>query len=648
MPRLYVDLETRSRQDLKKVGVYKYSEDPSFKILMASWCRDNGPVSTVFREEDILALLEVASVGGPPVQPDEDHTIVVAHNAQFERVCLSRYACPPGQFLHPRHFHDTMAVAGELGLPQSLEEVAKAVRAQQKDSAGSALIKLFCQPRKDGGWNDATTHPAEWLDFIAYCEQDVETLREVDRKLGDFPTEMERRVWVADQLINDHGIKVDLELCRQAVAAGEVNKEEAERQIAEVSTIMNPRSQPQMMAWVQEQGLEELLPNMQAETIEAAIGSGILTDDQRQVLELRSDAALTSSGKFATALSVVSPDERLRGSFYFFGAHTGRWAGRGVQLQNLPRDHFKDEAMQQAVMLDLEMGLGASGKELRKLVRPAFIGPFTVIDYSSIEARVIAWLAGEHWALDAFRAGRDIYVETAERMSTENRPLTRAQGKIAVLALGYQGAVNSLRAMGAEGSDEELVALVRQWRKANSRIVRLWAELDNGIEEGAKIGEHLRLERQGGTMKLWLPSGRAISYHGVKWTTRRVYRCGDERTGDFLVAKKWSEEGKEVKVETKQSWSYRNPKGYGGRIGTYGGRLAENVTQAVARDILAEALVRLLDRGYKIAGHVHDEIIVEGEHDPDEIADIMCESPAWAGDLPIKAEGEICDRYRKL
>lgn len=644
MTRLYIDLETRSRQDLKKVGVYRYSECPDFHILMASWCRDDGPVSTMFDERDILALLEVAGVGGPPPEPDENHTVVVAHNAQFERVCLSRVA---GEFLHPSHFHDTMAVAGELGLPQSLDGAAKAVGAQAKDSAGSALIKLFCIPRRDGGWNDETTHPVEWLDFIAYCEQDVETLRDLDRRLGDFPNKMERRVWVADQIVNDTGIQVDLELCHQAVAAGEVNKEEAERGIAEVSTIMNPRSQPQMMAWVREQGLEDILPNMQAETLEAALESGILTEDQQTVLELRADAALTSSGKFATALAVASRDERIRGSFYFFGAHTGRWAGRGVQLQNLPRDHFVEEAQQHAAMLDLQMGLGAAGKTLRKLVRPAFVGPFTVVDYASIEARVVAWLAGELWALDAFRDGRDIYTETAERMSTPDRPLTRPQGKIAVLALGYNGAVNSLRAMGAEGTDEELVALVRQWRKANARIVRLWADLDNAIEDGAKIGQHLSITKRGDSMQLWLPSGRAIHYHGVKWGERKIYKCEDQVTGDIGQARKWREEGKTVKVETKVSWSYRNPKGPG-RIGTYGGRLTENATQAVARDILAEALVRLLDRGYTVAGHVHDEIIVEGEHDPELIASIMCEQPTWAEGLPIAAEGAVCPRYRKL
>jgi DNA polymerase len=635
---LYLDLETRSRQDLKKVGVYRYSECPDFRILMASYAWDDEPVATVFEQDDIISLLAMSEV--------HDATIV-AHNAQFERVCLSRVVLN-GAFLHPSRFHDTMAVAGEQGLPQSLDGAARAVGAQLKDSAGSALIKLFCVPRKDGGWNDATTHPVEWLDFIAYCEQDVETLRDLDKRLGDFPHDGERRVWVADQIINDTGIRVDLELCRLAVAAGEVNKEEAERGIAEASTIMNPRSVPQMMAWVKEQGLEELLPNMRAENIEAALESGELTDDQVTVLELRADAALTSSGKFATALAVASPDERVRGGFYFFGAHTGRWAGRAVQLQNLPRDHFKDEASQEAAMLDLKMGLGAEGKTLRKLVRPAFVGPFTVVDYSAIEARVVAWLAGEVWALDAFRSGRDIYTETAQRMSTENRQLTRFQGKVAVLALGYNGAVNSLRAMGADGTDEELVALVRQWRKANARIVKLWGDLDNAIEDGGKIGEHLSITRIGDTMKVWLPSGRAIHYYGVRWGERKLYKCENQVTSDLAQARKWKEEGKDVKVETKRQWSYRSSSKGGGRIGTYGGRLTENATQAVARDILAEALVRLLDRGYTIAGHVHDEIIVEGEHDPGVIADIMCEQPFWADGLPLSAEGDVCQRYKKL
>jgi DNA polymerase len=273
---------------------------------------------------------------------------------------------------------------------------------------------------------------------------------------------------------------------------------------------------------------------------------------------------------------------------------------------------------------------------LKKLVRALFVGPFTVVDYSAIEARVVAWLAREEWALQAFRDHRDIYVETAARMSTPGNELTRFQGKVAVLALGYNGGINSLRAMGAEGDDEDLKRLVVQWRKSNSRITRLWQKLGDAFSDTGEAGPHLRLteseDKLGRALHMWLPSGRAITYHGVKWER---YVVVDPKTG---------------KMVHKEGWRYADPKNpfnYRQRIGTYGGRLTENATQAVARDIMAEALVRLEDKGFRPVAHVHDEIIVEGEHDVEEIKAIMTEVPSWAEGLPIDGEGFTCARYRK-
>jgi DNA polymerase len=618
MTKLYIDLETRSRRDLKKLGVYPYATCPDFRILMASWALDDDPVQTALTDDEIDTI---PGLWDPEVEK-------VAHNAQFERVCLSVFArgllrLEHNEFLDPTQWRDTQALAAEYGHPVGLDAVARALGAPLKDGAGKKLIQLFCVPRRDGGWNDATTHPMEWLDFIAYCEQDVDTLREVDRRIGKWPSAVERRVWESDQRINDNGMLIDVEMARVAEEASIANTEDMMRESIEITGLENPNSIQQLGGWLKEQGVP--LPNMQAETIEATLDLGELLPPQVQrVLELRQELALAAASKFTTALATVGEDGRVRGGFRFFGAHTGRWAGRGLQPQNLPRAAFKTDAEVEAAILDLKLGLGASQLTLKKLVRPLFLGPLTVVDYAAIEARVVAWLAGEEWALKAFRDGRDIYVETAERMGG----LTRAQGKVAVLALGYNGGVNSLRAMGAEGDDEELWGMVRVWRQANGRITKFWENLGNAVEDGGRAGAHVRVTRHGNSMKIHLPSGRAIHYHQLKWERFRVV---DPKTKKTVV---------------KEGWRYADPKSPR-RIGTYGGRLTENVTQAVARDIMAEALVRLHERGYRVAAHVHDEILVEGEHDVDEISKIMCELPDWAEGLPVDGEGFVCQRYRK-
>lgn len=636
---LYIDLETYSPVDLKAAGVYVYTAHPDFEILMAAWAVDDDPVQVAFGHKDIAAI---------PGLWDDDVT-VVAHNAQFERVCFSRLAgLPMDEFLDPARFEDTMAIAAENGLPQSLANLALALGGEQKDEAGTRLISMFCVPNRKGVRTQPEEKPAEWLDFIDYCVQDVVTLRDVHRSMDGWPTQTERETWVADQRINDAGIRVDLEMAALAVQAAEENRMSHELEVMTLTGVANPGSGPQMLKWFEQTGLE--LPNLQKETVTTAL-NGPLTSEQKRVLELRQELALVSSAKYQAALVRTGDDGRLRGEFNFFGAHTGRWSGRGMQLQNLPRHHFDTEQETLEHILHLKLGGGATPDTLKRLVRAVLVGPFTVVDYASIEARVIAWLAGEQWALDAFRAGRDIYTETAHRMGG----LTRAQGKIAVLALGYQGAVNSLKVMAGAGiyhgpdgkirsygtigeaqeagarefTDKEYLDMVKQWRATNRRIVELWANLQNAVSDTGKVGRHLNITRSNGTVKLHLPSGRAIVYHGIKWSR---YRVEDPyNPGQFKI---------------KEGWSYRDPRGRG-RIGTYGGRLAENATQAVARDILAAALVRLQERGYAVVGHVHDEVIVEGEHDVEKIAKIMCEGLPWSAGLPIDAEGFTCERYRK-
>jgi DNA polymerase len=663
--RLYVDIETRSRVDLKKYAVYRYVRCPDFRILMSGWRGEEDTATYPVEDLDTsLDILTTALRAGD---------VLVAHNAPFERVCFSTaLGMDVGTYLDPEQWHDTAALAAEHGLPRSLDGAAKVLGCTPKDSAGTRLINLFCKPvavgKRKGEWNGPDTHPEEWKQFLAYMCQDVDTLAEVDTAMGhDWPTPMELRVFHADQRINDRGIRIDAPLLREAMAAAEDNRMTQELQVQYLTGVANPNSNPQFLAWVQ-QAISPRVKNLQADTIERLLASPKLQPTHREILELRQELALVAHKKFGSALEMMCEDERLRGTLFFFGAHTGRWSGKGTQPQNLPREAFLDEEgewdepAQTNAILDLMLGEGASSLELKKLVRALFVGPFTVVDYAAIEARVIAWVAGERWAIQAFYDGRDIYVETAERMGG----LTRKQGKIAVLALGYNGGPNSLRAMAGDGdyfdpsgnrvgggslgasshetsrgaslikdmSDEDLRTwLVDPWRRANPSIVRLWALLGDAVGDSAhgpvQVGEHLTVTREGDTVRIHLPSGRAITYHGMRWER---YRIQDPKT------KKWV---------AKQGWRYDDPKKPGMRIGTYGGRLAENVTQAIARDIMAEALVRLLDAGYEPVAHVHDEIIVEGRHPVATISKIMCEVPDWAVGLPIDGEGFTTERYRK-
>lgn len=625
MQALFIDLETRSRQNIKRVSPQRYVECRDFKILIACWALDDGPIQTATSPESIDLI--------PGLYDPE--VLKVAHNMNFERSCLGAHfelPLPLGQL------HDTMAVAAERGYPRSLERCAKALGCTPKDGAGSKLIALFCQPNRNGEFNRPEDYPEEWLDFIAYCEQDVGTLREVHHRLGDFPTNTERLVWEADQRINDRGILVDTKLARAAAKRAEQNLEALQESIPLISSIDNIRSVKQVMAWVAEENLP--LKNLQKDNVASLLESGILDATQALVLEARLEAALASSGKFTTALEVVNADDRVRGSFNFFGAHTGRWTGKGLQPQNLPRQSFHDDLETAIAIQDLITNNVGTPNELKAMVRALFVGPFTVVDYSAIEARVLAWMANETWALQAFADGRDIYVETGQRMGG----MDRTQGKISVLALGYAGGVNSLLGMAGgalyrnkEGTvqtkpapgfrrlnDQALWRMVKEWRRANPRIVKLWQVFQDRFERGGSAGPRLRIEADGTTRRTWLPSGRAINYHKVKW-------------------EKYFDPNKEKVVE---SWRYEDSGPYG-RIGTYGGRLVENATQAIARDIMAEAIVRLESQGYPVVGHVHDEIIIAGTHDIETISQIMCQQPSWAKGLPLAAAGYTCDRYRK-
>lgn len=614
---LRIDIETYSGVDLRKVGPYRYVEDSSFRILMAGYAINDDPVQVVTDPDDIDSI---PGLWDPAV-------VKVAHNAQFERICFSRFnqlGCatidtPIDDYLIPDDWIDTMALAAWYGYPRSLDKLAKALGVDPKDSAGTRLINLFCRPARDGRRVRPEDRPAEWAEFLAYCAQDVETLRQVHQAMPPAPTLAERQLWNVDQLINDRGMAIDVPMARAAEKAAAANQVQQRARVIEITGVANPGSVMQLKRWLE--GRSHPLPSLAAPVVEEAL-AGPLEDDVREVLELRQELALSASAKYTSALESVCEDGRLRGSFAFHGAHTGRWAGRRVQPQNLPRAALASPQETEAAILDLKLGLGGSAHTLKALVRALFTGPLTVVDYASIEARVVAWLADEEWALGAFYAGRDIYVETAQRMGTAlNTEFSRAQGKVAVLALGYNGGPKSLSAMGATGTYDELRLLVQAWRMANPSIVGYWSALGDVFRLGGQLGRVI-VEKDGSDRAIVLPSGRPIWYR----------KCAfGWKTNDW---------GKRVRTIT-----FTNDQGI--RSGTYGGRLTENVTQAVARDVLGAALVRLENAGYPVVGHVHDEVLIDGEHPVADVVATMCADPGWADGLPLGGEGFVCDRYRK-
>lgn len=628
MKNIDIDIETYCELDLQKVGVYAYTEHPSFRILMAAYAVDDGDVKITTDEDEMRRI--------PGLW--EDAVTKTAHNANFERVCFSRLAgLPTGEYLQPESWLDTQGIAANWGYPQKLEYLAEALGVEHKDSAGTRLINLFSKPNpRTGLRTNPEDKPEEWEQFKEYNVQDVVVLKQVRQALmrlhGGFAPG-ERAVWNADARLNDRGIKTDTALAAAASDANQDVKTDALSKIKMVTGADNPNSRNQLLAWLNEQPHEALqsLQDVKAETVKDLLQVKDLPSDARRVLELRQDTSLTTASKYDAAIRRGSVDGRLRGSFKYFGAHTGRWSGQGVQLQNLARDSAKTDEEAIGLATRVVIGESVTALDLKKLVRSMFLGPFTVCDYSAIEARVLAWLAGEQWVLDAFRAGRDIYIETASRMFGVDYEAARAlrqKGKVAVLALGYGGGLVSMRSMGADGSDDEVKTHIQQWRAANPNIVRFWKILDNAFRAGGgRVGTRVTVRKdvQSRQMQIVLPSGRAVCYREP-----RVIRA--EKFG-----------------EMRDVLSFIDPK-YRNRVQTYGGKLTENVTQAVARDLLAHALVEMDALGVPAVAHVHDEILVDGGN-VDTVAAIMGEDenfrPEWAEGLPLSAEGYYCKRYRK-
>ena len=646
---LSIDIETFSSEDLSRSGAYRYAEAPDFRVLLFGYRADDGEVS--------VCDLESGEAVPPPVLRAllDDSVIKWAFNAAFERICLSRYLrdmglLPEGTFLSPSSWRCSMVWCAYLGLPLSLAGAGAALGLdKQKLVEGKSLIRFFCRPAApsllngQGSRNLPWSAPEKWNEFKAYNCRDVETECGIKERLSGYP--VPEAVWeqyCLDQEINDRGIRVDKAFVSSALVVDGMTRELLTGELQRLTALANPNSVAQIRSWLEEHGTE--VRDMSKKQVREMLQTA--DEEVRPVLLLRQQLAKSSVKKYQAMENTVCADGRIRGMFQFYGAsRSGRWAGRGVQLQNLPQNHLEDlkEARSLVALRDTEM-LGilydSVPDVLSELIRTAFVPAtgkkFIVADFSAIEARVIAWLAGETWRSEVFAVGGDIYCASASRMfgvPVEKHGINghlRQKGKVAELALGYGGGVGALRAMGAleMGVPEyELQPLVNAWRQASPNIVRLWWNVDAAVKTA--IQEHrkvklfpLSFEYRSGMLFIHLPSGRSLSYVQP--------RIGENRFGGETV--------NYLGLDQAKKWV---------RIESYGPKFVENIVQGISRDLLCEAMMRLRDR--RIVAHVHDEVIIEA--DPEDSVEEVCEQmavvPAWAEGLLLRADGYECDFYRK-
>ena len=639
-----IDIETYSSAPLPRCGVYRYCDAPDFEILLFAYAFDDEPVQTIDLASGETLPKEVISAL-------EDPSIIkVAYNAQFERVCLSRYL---GHWLDPHQWRCTMVMAAYLTLPGRLADAAVALgTTEKKMEEGKDLIRYFsvpCKPTKTNGGrtrNLPADAPEKWAVYKQYNAQDVETERAIRKALEKYPLpEQEWELYALDQQINDRGVRVDKKLVKNAIAVDAVFAQAAYQRAKELTGLENPGSVNQLKAWLADQDMpiESLARKIVQE--KAAQTDGIVAE----LLNLRLELSKTSVKKYEAMARCVCRDGRVHGLLQFYGANrTGRWAGRLVQAQNLPQNHLPD--------LDLARKIVKTGDEelldtlfasipgtLSELIRTAFIPRdgcrFLVADFSAIEARVLAWLANEEWVLEEFRGKGKIYEATASRMFhipqesiIKGNPNYeyRQKGKQATLSCGYGGGVGALKAMGAKMPEEEMQPLVDAWRAANPNIVAFWGALDRAArtvirrKTSARVGK-VTLYWQDDKMFMRLPSGRNLCYQSPHFTENRF---GSDAIGYYAP----------------------NAAGQMAVQETFGGKLAENATQAIARDILAHALLMLEKNGYPVVFHVHDEAVIEmpnGQGSLEEACRLMAITPDWAKDLPLRADGYECAYYRK-
>lgn len=652
MHELFVDLETFSPVNLTKSGVYPYAEHPDFDVLLFGYSIDGNPVKVV----DVASSEQLpAEVAEALVDPGVTKW---AFNAAFERICLSAWLhrhhpefMTGRRFLDPAQWHCTMVWSAYLGLPMSLDQVATVLNLPvRKDTAGKKLIRQFCTPatpsvlNQGGMRNPPASDPDGWEQFISYNRRDVEVELAIHDRLADFPLPAsEWDTYALDQNVNDTGIQLDQVLVDNAVQCDRQHRATTLARAQELTGLENPNSPIQLKDWLAAHGtpLQALTKDEVAAALDTATGQ------VREVLQLRGELAKSSVKKYEAMQHVAGRDGRGRGFLQFYGAgRTGRFAGRLVQVQNLPRNYLPDLAEARALVRTgdfdaVELLYDSVPDTLSQLIRTAFIPAdghrFVVADFSAIEARVIAWLADETTTLQAFRDGKDLYCETASRMfgvpvdkHGVNSEL-RQKGKIAVLACGYQGGVGALKSMGALRmglAESELQPLVDAWRAANPNVVQLWADINAAAIEAistrlpTSVGA-LTFTVESGIMFIRLPSGRRLAYVKPK--------LGENRFGGTAI----THEG----ITTGRKW---------GQLETYGGKLTENIVQAVARDLLTFGMHQVDRAGHRIVMHVHDEIVVEtATATVDEICELMATVPDWAAGLPLAADGYSCDFYMK-
>ena len=645
MNTLSIDIETYSDIPLQKTGVYRYCESPNFEILLFGYSIDSGPVQVVdlacgeHIPKEVLAALE------------DDSVIKWAFNAAFERVCLSRYlGYPTGEYLDPESWHCSMVWAATMGLPLSLEGVGAVLGLEkQKLTEGKELIKYFCQPCLPTKANGQRTRnrpfhaPDKWELFKRYNARDVEAEMGIQQKLSKFP--VPPLVWEEydiDQEINDRGVRIDMELVEQAIQMDARSRQELTDAMKRMTALENPNSVQQMKQWLSDNGMEtdSLGKKVVAELLKTA------PPELAEVLTLRQQLAKSSVRKYQAMEKTVCSDKRARGMFMFYGANrTGRFSGRNIQLQNLPQNHLPDLAEARALVRSgdfdaVELLYEDVPDTLSQLIRTAFIprdgAQFLVADFSAIEARVIAWFAGETWRQEVFSKGGDIYCASASQMfkvPVEKHGINghlRQKGKIAELALGYGGSVGALKAMGALEmglTEEELPQLVDAWRQSNPNIVKFWWAVDRAVMEAVRYKRTttdygLTFSCRSGMLFITLPSGRKLAYVKPK--------VGTNKFGGECI----TYEG----IGSTKKWE---------RLDSYGPKFVENIVQATARDILCYAMRTL--RCCSIVMHIHDELVIEA--DPHMSLDAVCEqmgrTPPWAKGLLLRADGYATPFYKK-
>jgi DNA polymerase len=650
MKTLSIDIESFSDIDLSKCGVYRYTDSPNFDILLFAYSMDEGPVK----------LIDLAS---GEEMPDEiikailsKDIIKTAFNANFERVALMRYLSrklSKSVYLDPSSWRCSEVQAAMLGLPLHLEGVARVLRLDvQKMAEGKPLIRYFCIPCKPTAANGGRSRnlpihaPDKWQLFKEYNIRDVEVELAIREKIKDFPIpETEQALYELDQRINDRGFKADMEFVMQAISCDRQFTVAATEKAYELTGLENPNSVSQLKDWLSERGVE--VESLSKKNVKELVNE--TEGEVEEALKLRLLMAKTSVKKYEAIERAVCSDGRVHGLFQFYGANrTGRFAGRLVQVQNLPQNHLKDlklarDLVKEGRFDDLEMLFGNTPGVLSELIRTAFIPKenhrFIVADFSAIEARVLSWLAGEKWRIEVFKSHGKIYEASASQMFhvpideiTKGSPL-RQKGKISELACGYGGGVGALKSMGAleMGVEEhELQGLIDNWRRANPHIVNFWWEVDKmaikAVKERTRTRTHgILFTYKSGMLFITLPSGRDLVYVKPKLMLNKFGREGLTYEG----------------IGTTKKWE---------RIETYGPKIVENIVQAASRDLLAEAMLRLDKAGFDIVAHVHDEVICEvpvGESSVEEICKIMSVNPKWAKGLPLDADGFSCDFYQK-